>query len=324
MRTHNRKCLLFGGGAVGLLFLLVLTQAVRLQAQNDSAGDACIGCHVSEFNQGVSGSVQHPPFWERQCTVCHLQLGSNWPGNSTNEVQTDITGNLVTQDLLWRKQQRYNTPQHTTEHIVSLDNLDSPLGYRFRLVVGEQSTTATAKSLWVGLDSRQLWSTATRQLTTATGLSGEIGNYIEILTLTAISSDQVMVSWTTDQPLYSWLELQDLAGPDPVATAEVSATSGQNQHPPLRRADDLAIDACYRCHPESSLGASHPVRLYGTRDVIIPEELPTVDGMLTCITCHNPHGGNGKNLLRTENKTELCVTCHYKYKNSSPSTMFRD
>ena len=91
----------------------------------------------------------------------------------------------------------------------------------------------------------------------------------------------------------------------------------------MRDPEDLAISVCYQCHSESTLGTSHPVRLYGGRDVRIPEELPTVDGMLTCVTCHDPHGAPGKMLVRETIKTKLCVACHYKYKNSSPSTMFQ-
>jgi len=324
MRMHNRKRLLFGTGGISLLFLLFLFLTARLQAQNESAGDACIGCHVAQFNQGVAGAFQHPPFWERQCTMCHLQQGSDWPNNSSSAtLQQELTGALVSQEPLWRKQQRYNGKLLTTEHVASLDQLDSPLGYRFRVAVGEQASIAQSRSLWLGLDAQQLWNSTNHELTTANGLNGEIGEEIEILTITAISSNQVMISWSTEQPLYSWLELQELAGIETEVSAQATAV-GQAEHPPLRRADDLAIEACYRCHPESSLGASHPVRLYGGRDVRIPEDLPTVDGMLTCVTCHLPHGGDGKKLLRTKDKTRLCVTCHYKYKNSSPSTMFRD
>lgn len=303
---------------------LGFAKAASVTQREQQAGDQCIMCHVETYNSTLLKKFSHPPFFDRQCTACHLQPGSNWPDSSHMMESSDISGTLATQDLLWRKQQRYNGELRTAEHVVNLDNLDSSLGYRFRLAVGEQPTTALARSLWLRLDSRQLWNRNSRELTTANGLSGEIGEQIDSLTITAISSDQVMVSWTTDQSMFSWLELQDLAGLDSAGAVETASASKRKEHPPLRRADDLAIDACDHCHPETSLGASHPVRLYGNREVRIPAELPTADGMLTCVTCHTPHGGGGKNLQRTKDKTHLCVTCHAKYKNSSPSTMFRD
>jgi predicted CXXCH cytochrome family protein len=303
-----------------LLLAGSLAPSDPLRAQGDEPGDRCVSCHVSQFNRGIEAPIQHPPFWERRCTTCHLKPGSDWPSQA-QAVTSDISGSLVTQEPLWRKQQRYAGAQSTTEHSAALADLDSSAVYRFRLQVGNDRSTAELSSHWLGLHSGQLWNSANRELTTSNGLSGAISSRIESLTLTAIAENRVLVFWRTAIPSYSWLELQQLQED---SAPENQLTPEANQHPPLREPDRLAINACYQCHPESELGTSHPVRLYGGQDVRIPAELPTVDGMMTCVTCHDPHGGQGKMLVRTLIKTQLCVTCHYKYKNSSPSTMFRD
>ncbi|MCP3177765.1 hypothetical protein MJO47_11680 [Desulfuromonas sp. KJ2020] len=95
-------------------------------------------------------------------------------------------------------------------------------------------------------------------------------------------------------------------------------------HARLREPQDLTIEVCLSCHSDTDLGASHPVRLYARRgSTIIPEELPTIeDGMMTCVTCHGPHGAPARQLVREIVKTKLCVTCHIRFKNSSPATMF--
>jgi predicted CXXCH cytochrome family protein len=139
--------------------------------------------------------------------------------------------------------------------------------------------------------------------------------------------DTIFISWKTSQPLYGWVELQELEGLNlsDLSESESDRTRPVDEtspHPDLRSPEDLAITVCYQCHPDTALGNSHPVRLFGGRDVRIPLDLPTVDGMLTCVTCHNPHGSEGKMLVRETIKTKLCVACHFKYKNSSPSTMF--
>lgn len=95
-------------------------------------------------------------------------------------------------------------------------------------------------------------------------------------------------------------------------------------HPRLREPQELTIELCLSCHSNTNLGTSHPVRLYARRgNTIIPDELPTIeDGMMTCVTCHSPHGAPASQLVREIVKTKLCVTCHIRFKNSSPATMF--
>jgi predicted CXXCH cytochrome family protein len=69
------------------------------------------------------------------------------------------------------------------------------------------------------------------------------------------------------------------------------------------------IDVCGKCHP---LGASHPVGVRSNGiSVRIPSGLPTIrGGMITCVTCHFPHGGDKRYFVRLEGTKDLCVSCH--------------
>ncbi len=61
-------------------------------------------------------------------------------------------------------------------------------------------------------------------------------------------------------------------------------------------------DSCLRCHQtqraEMSLPYHHPLR----------------EGKVTCLDCHDPHGGPGGNNLRTANINQLCLGCHAQYR----------
>ncbi|MBI5408831.1 MAG: hypothetical protein HZA14_05640 [Nitrospirae bacterium] len=69
------------------------------------------------------------------------------------------------------------------------------------------------------------------------------------------------------------------------------------------------IDVCYKCHPPD---ASHPVgvKAHGNK-LKTPEDLPTIEGgLVTCVTCHFPHGGNRAFFARLDFKKDMCVKCH--------------
>ena len=70
-----------------------------------------------------------------------------------------------------------------------------------------------------------------------------------------------------------------------------------------------SIDICIKCHPR---GTSHPVgvRAKGIK-IRTPEELPTIeDGIITCATCHNPHGGDNAFFARYDRNKDICIICH--------------
>jgi len=328
MTSEKQKFLFIGLVLTAVLLVAGLLSAALRQTTAKAASEECIRCHVTSFNEGIQSRHLHPPFWERNCTSCHLPVAADWNKTVSAEVSQVLTGSRVDQRNLWRKTQLFSGQTGVArEHLVSLPGLEMEAAFRFRIVTStaEPSSAEQETGLWLGLRPEdvtdfsvaQPFEISRQHFTSLPALSGPVSIYR--------SGNTVFVSWTTDQLLSSWIELQELEGVNAnvlAESAEPGAGTAANQHPTLAEPAELAIKACYQCHPESTLGTSHPVRLYGGRDVRIPDTLPTVNGMLTCVTCHNPHGSQGKKLVREIIKTKLCVTCHYTYKNSSQSTMF--
>ena len=84
----------------------------------------------------------------------------------------------------------------------------------------------------------------------------------------------------------------------------------------LRRGRDLTIDACtqYGCHTPASLGVSHPVGVPLRNTSVLPINLPTLEGgIITCVSCHLPHGGKRKYFAQDDFSKDLCVTCHTEF-----------
>ncbi|MBE0574952.1 MAG: hypothetical protein IH613_03555 [Desulfuromonadales bacterium] len=332
MASQYKKCLIICQAA-GVIFLLLgsLLIAALNQTESNAVNEECIRCHITTFNQGTANSQLHAPFWERQCVGCHLEEGASWSAQTTMSSTGTVTGTIVSQDELWRKVQIYTGSNGPVfEQLVSIPLPETSIAYRFRIVVSPLTANAGGEiyqSLWLGLQPDELDDTGLAgQVDVSDGLVAPVSDVINTASLYR-NDNTVSIAWETPRLLYGWVELQELEG---VGLADVSIAEMDNvqqsadtgMHPPLRNPENLAINACYQCHPESTLGTSHPVRLYSGRDVRIPDDLPTVDGMLTCVTCHDPHGSQGKMLVRETIKTKLCVACHFKFKNSSPSTMF--
>lgn len=310
---------------LSLIAILGLVIGAHTASHQDShLSDQCIMCHVENYNASLQQGNIHPPFFARQCTVCHMPEGSETLALSASESTALLTGVAVTQEPLWRKQQVFGGDLLAVQHQVTLSGLDAGAVYRFRLMASEQKSSTAAGSLWLGLNPGEFMPGESKIITLSDERSGNIEIEIGPLVFTALSPETLLVSWNTERLVYSQLELQKLEGQDLPTEGSVTMDADQSdQHPRLRSPAESAINACYQCHSEADLGTSHPVRLYSGRDVQIPDELPTVDGMLTCVTCHDPHGAEGEMLVREIIKTKLCVTCHYKFKNSSPSTMFQ-
>ena len=69
------------------------------------------------------------------------------------------------------------------------------------------------------------------------------------------------------------------------------------------------IDVCVKCHPHDS---SHPVGVKAeSPKTRTPEGLPTIDDeIITCVTCHAPHGGERIYFSRFDYNKDLCMKCH--------------
>ena len=61
-------------------------------------------------------------------------------------------------------------------------------------------------------------------------------------------------------------------------------------------------EACLKCHPAQNAQLS------------MPYHHPLRERKMSCVDCHDPHGGlDGRN-LKTTNKNELCLSCHAQYR----------
>jgi predicted CXXCH cytochrome family protein len=69
------------------------------------------------------------------------------------------------------------------------------------------------------------------------------------------------------------------------------------------------IEACENCH---TFTVSHPIGVKATEEnVRIAEDMFTIeDGIITCATCHSPHGSDKPFLARFDFRKDLCLKCH--------------
>ncbi len=79
-------------------------------------------------------------------------------------------------------------------------------------------------------------------------------------------------------------------------------------HPLLSSALYASLDVCYECHPNEKLGASHPVNV-SLKPGMKAKDVPLIGGVVTCVSCHEPHAANRPYLLRKK-EDDLCVACH--------------
>ncbi len=80
-------------------------------------------------------------------------------------------------------------------------------------------------------------------------------------------------------------------------------------HPKINSLKWSSIDACYTCHPKNRLGVSHPVDVSLSKDMSIDKDIPLQNGVITCASCHNPHGSIYPSYLRKKGEA-LCLSCH--------------
>ncbi len=61
-------------------------------------------------------------------------------------------------------------------------------------------------------------------------------------------------------------------------------------------------DTCLRCHPQQRAQLN------------LPYHHPLREAKITCVDCHDPHGGAAGNNLRRANVNQLCLSCHAQYR----------
>ena len=64
----------------------------------------------------------------------------------------------------------------------------------------------------------------------------------------------------------------------------------------LRR--ENANDTCFTCHPQQRA------------DFMKRSHMPLLEGKISCVDCHNPHGSTTTPLLKADDVNSLCTSCH--------------
>ena len=199
-------------------------------------------------------------------------------------------------------------------HTVTLYDLISAKKYHFRVKSRDVSGNEAVSKDYVfnATVSQDLDAAATENKTEEFAIASQLvflldsklGIYVETTTPTKITVECLKLKETT-----AMTEL--LASP---AASPDAQKSINDQHKNLVTKKELAIKGCHRCHPPEILGISHPVGVAQKGGTNVPDYLPTLEGgIITCVTCHEVHGGNRKYFTRMEGRKDLCKTCHKEY-----------
>jgi len=330
-------------GVISRIFLLVYVLTLPIHSVSsytqfspyDRLNDRCVSCHVSTVNVGMKQANLHLPFFEQRCVECHIDGEVAMLEDNFNSQSERITGSVVSQEPMWTKRRIAKSPSsNSTEHAISLDGIDPERAFRFRLVLRQQNGPEegeTRQGPWLGLALAEFPETGFVDLSAdLPAVGGTMAHLVPALSLLRFGRTGLMVSWQTSWPMLGSLEVEELNGLDLGAElTQRQIQTGQSQvqeakHPSLRDPEELTIKVCLSCHSEGALGTSHPVRIFArSGSTRIPDDLPTINGgMLTCVTCHHPHGAPGQHLVRDKILTKLCVACHYTFQGQSRATMF--
>ncbi len=204
-------------------------------------------------------------------------------------------------------------------HIVNLHELTSGKTYHFRVksrdisgneAVSEDYVFNTTSLQALDVAATKYKKKKAEELAITSELiflfGSKLGLYIETTKPAKVTLECLKVK---DAALTAETDL--LASPTASADAQKSVNG---QHRPLVTKEELRIKGCYRCHPSEILGVSHPVGIAIKRGTNVPDDLPTLKGgIITCVTCHDAHGGIRKYFARKEITKDICTTCHKGY-----------
>jgi len=278
----------------------------------------------------MSNPFQHEPFFNRQCDKCHIPVDSSGYYQEFSQNYDQATGAAVGPE----KREIIRSGSQTVDHLVSLENLVLTSPYKFRLILRNNEPAQDNSEIvttWQEVVPFKIAETCEEWIPpaidgfrvadeTKISPSQSAMNRIRSFSICRVGDSFMVMSWKTNMACEGWIEIEG------IRRKEISeANPTEKQHPQLNDPEWTSIDACYSCHTQESLGTTHSIRVYSGEKTKIPSDLPTVKGgMITCVTCHYPHGGGGKHFVRKKITTKLCISCHFTFKGTSKSTVFRD
>jgi len=201
---------------------------------------------------------------------------------------------------------------YTRKHIIKLNNLENKKKYHFRVTssdlfgnknVSDDYTFDVSKpfNFKKTSDIKKDNNKPDFRIVKVMKLKPE-----EILREKDSSMSSVAIYFATSSEVISVVEYTIVNKPDNIKRA----ISNEEIHGKmiLKNRKEVGIDTCKRCHRQ---GASHPVGMPSRGNIKIPDNLPTLEGkVITCITCHMPHGSKEQYLARIDFKRDICVLCH--------------
>lgn len=203
------------------------------------------------------------------------------------------------------------------QHSVNIHELEGGRGYHFR-VVSRDIFGNEAVSEDFGFNTGKTQPLPSDIEKKGADQKGNRGLAINRAETFLLNSDLGLYLETTE-PSSVRVEYLKVEEPSPEEEPQVRAvTISEDNHPELREKNSkaLTIDACYQyeCHPPEDLGISHPVGIGASEKTKVPDDLPTLEGgVLTCVTCHFPHGGSRRYFARKEITRDICISCHEGY-----------
>jgi predicted CXXCH cytochrome family protein len=324
---------------VASLALLASADRSARNAAEIAADERCLSCHVGMKEVGFTRKNLHWPFFDLQCVVCHIEQGS-YVSESEGRLASGgrISGTLVSQERMWRKRLVLpGTGMATADHVVPLGGLDADRSYRFRILLSTEGDPVKPgsdemRTLWLGLRPAE-FQLGTMMDLFIQELDPESAPSISSLQINR-TEGSLIVSWQSNAPALGLVELEALDGitleslgrEEVDHQSQLPAISAGSKHAGILSGEDLAIRSCILCHGSETARDSHPVEVYANGDSIrIPDDLPTVSGgMVTCVTCHEPHSSDGKALTRKAEVADLCEACHVDFSHYSPADLKKE
>jgi len=186
--------------------------------------------------------------------------------------------------------------QFTKKHMIILNGLKNNNTYYYR-VVSRDIYGNMLKSGELSFDTSENFSRAV----TPEEHSGDLPMINSIRAFRTPDSEGIYLMVSANKPsrLSLWL-------------TEIASAGVDDRHAPgLAGARYSAIEVCKKCHIQN---ASHPVGVRAKGEKVrTPDDLPTIeDGVITCVTCHLPHGGRKMYFARMDMNKDICIKCHIK------------
>ncbi len=184
---------------------------------------------------------------------------------------------------------------YTKKHLVTLNRLRHKRKYRYRIISRDISGNILQSKEYI-LDTSNAF--------TGTGetMSEDRADHPSINNMQAfkIKGRGVYLEISANKPVKFSIGLKEVK----------EKNDGQCYGSPATRYS--TINACLKCHPQDS---SHPVGVRSGRPgIVVPDDVATIEkGLITCTTCHYPHGGENLYFARMDFKKNMCAKCHVGY-----------